>query len=93
MSKVIKKNGLKNVHLHIDKAYKVIEGSLPRNYVELTKEKLPEALKSTSGQNIRNVKNRFTKYPISRLYILVALVEVAKDYQRAAKSLEQTLSN
>jgi len=93
MSKVRKKTFKRDVHLHIDKAYIFIENNLPRNYVELVIEKLPPNRKTILSQNIRNVKNRYTKYPLNRLYILEALVEVAKDFKKSTTKIEKLISN
>jgi hypothetical protein len=87
MTKIIEKNILNDMHLHIDKAYVIIQNNLPVNYVQKVLQKLPEDKTLTSGI-IRNIKNRVTRYPNSRINVLNALVEVANEYQRDMKHLK-----
>lgn len=74
-----------DVQMHIDKAYKIIENNLPSNYVKLVQEKLGEP--DLSSGIIRNLKNRVTKYPKTKINVLNALVEVANEYQEHLKKL------
>ena len=74
-----------DVQMHIDKAYKIIENNLPSNYVKLVQEKLEEP--DLSSGIIRNLKNRVTKYPKTKINVLNALVEVANEYQEHLKKL------
>ena len=91
MTKIAQKNKTTNVQLHIDQAYEKIKNSLPRNYVQLTLEKLKDP--SIGRGTVRNVKNRINKYPTSRLKVLNALVELANEYKMdmdvLAKNIKQ----
>ncbi|MCA1966958.1 MAG: hypothetical protein LDL23_09945 [Flavobacterium sp.] len=71
--------------MHIDKAYKIIENNLPSNYVKLVQEKLEDP--DLSSGIIRNLKNRVTKYPKTKINVLNALVEVANEYQEHLRKL------
>lgn len=74
-----------DVQMHIDKAYKIIENNLPSNYVKLVQEKLEDP--DLSSGIIRNLKNRVTKYPKTKINVLNALVEVANEYQEHLRKL------
>ena len=74
-----------DVQMHIDKAYEIIQNNLPSNYVKLVQEKLEEP--DLSSGIIRNLKNRVTKYPKTKINVLNALVEVANEYQEHLKKL------
>lgn len=87
MTNIIKENKKKDMHLHIDKAYKIIENNLPSNYVDKVLNKLKGDATLTAGI-IRNMKARVTEYPNTRINVLNALVEVAKEYQKDIKQLE-----
>lgn len=86
MTNIIEKNKQQDVHSHIDVAYQIIENNLPIGYVQKVQEKLKDDKTVTKGI-IRNVKNRVSKYPNSRLNVLYALVEVAKEYEAEKKRL------
>lgn len=74
-----------DVQMHIDKAYEIIENNLPSNYVKLVQEKLEDP--DLSSGIIRNLKNRVTKYPKTKINVLNALVEVANEYQEHLRKL------
>ncbi|WP_298119307.1 hypothetical protein [Flavobacterium sp.] len=88
MSKIIEKKKQNDVHSHIDRAYSIIEGNLPRNYVEKVYEILKDDKTLTDGI-IRNTKNRVHQYPSSRINVLNALVQISKDYAVELEKLEQ----
>jgi hypothetical protein len=75
-----------DVQMHIDKAYEIIKNNLPSNYVKQVHSKIRDPL-LTDGI-IRNLKNRVTKYPKTKINVLNALVEVANEYQADLKNLE-----
>ena len=87
MTNIIQKKVKKDVHSHIDKAYSKIDGALPPNYVDRVFLKIKNEPKLTSGI-IRNIKNRVSDYPLSRISVLNVLVEIAKEYQNELKILE-----
>jgi hypothetical protein len=88
MTKIIEKNNKMKMRLHIDKAYEIIEDNLPDMYVDLVKLKLPNDLTLSSGV-IRNIKNRVQQYPMSRIAVLNALVEISNEHTAECKKLEQ----
>lgn len=88
MTKIIEKSKQIDVHLHIDKAYKIISDGLPTDYVEKVRAKLPNEKGLTPGI-VRNLKSRITLYPKSRINVLTAIVEVAKEYQAELEKLEK----
>lgn len=90
MTNITEKNKENDMHSHIDKAYDLIKDSLPDNYVRLVMEKLPNEPGLTSGI-IRNLKSRITKYPSTRINVLNALVEVAKEYKVDCNKLIENL--
>ncbi|WP_445458392.1 hypothetical protein [Flavobacterium sp. HNIBRBA15423] len=75
------------MHLHIDKAYEIIENNLPSNYVDKVMAKIKD--ETLSSGIIRNIKNRVTKYPNTRINVLNALVEVSKEYQADLNQLKE----
>lgn len=75
-----------DVQMHIDKAYEIIKNNLPSNYVKKVHAKINDP-ELTDGI-IRNLKNRVTKYPKTKINVLNALVEVANEYQADLKNLE-----
>ena len=90
MTKIIEKNKKTDVQIHIDKAYEIIKDNLPIGYVEKVQLKLPNDKTLTVGI-IRNVKNRVSKYPNSRLEVLNALVEVANEYKELRLKLAENV--
>ncbi|WP_413998681.1 hypothetical protein ACMDB5_12970 [Flavobacterium sp. W1B] len=74
----------KDVQLHIEKAYNIIDEYLPFNYVEDVLKKLPKGTSITKGI-IRNVKKKHT----SRLDVLNAMVEVALDNKKQMARLKK----
>jgi hypothetical protein len=74
----------KDVQLHIEKAYKIIDEFLPFNYVEEVLKKLPKGTSITKGI-IRNVKKKKS----SRLDVLNAMVEVALDNKKQMAILKK----
>lgn len=86
MTNIQTKTKGKDMRLHIDKAYGIIDNNLPDNYVNSVKSKL-------IGQNvtsgiIRNIRNRKTEYPMNHIHVVNALVQVANEYQNELAKLE-----
>ena len=88
MTKKIEKNKKTDVQMHIDKAYLLIKDKLPRNYVEKVYLILPDDKTLTDGI-IRNTKNRVHEYPVSRINVLNALVQISKEYSTELKTLKK----
>jgi hypothetical protein len=80
MTKIIEKTKQSDVHSHIDKAYPLFADRLPANYVDKVFLKIPNDKTLTSGI-IRNIRNRVSLYPVSRIDVIIALVEIANEYQ------------
>jgi len=91
MTKIIQKSNKQDVQTHIDKAYEIIKDSLPVGYVEKVMSKLKDDETLNPG-TVRNIKNRISKYPFSRLDVLNALVEVAIEYQSSVQKLAKNLN-
>jgi hypothetical protein len=90
MTNIKEKNIKNDVHSHIDKAYDKIKDRLPENYVPRVFEKLNNDPSLTSGI-IRNIKNRSNPYPKSRIKVLIALVEIADEYQLELIKLKEAI--
>jgi len=88
MSNITQKTKKNDVRLHIDKAYRMIDGKLPRNYVEKVYEILSNDKTLTDGI-IRNVKNRTHQYPSSRINVLNALVQISTEYSADLEQLKK----
>lgn len=84
MTNIANKTKGKDVQLHIDKAYKIIDEYLPFNYVDDVLKKLPKG-NSITKSIIRNVKKKHS----SRLDVLNAMVEVALDNKRQMAKLKR----
>ncbi|WP_026730173.1 hypothetical protein [Flavobacterium denitrificans] len=87
MQTVLNNTNSKDVQLHIDKAYKIIDEYLPENYVEAIINILPKELNVTKPM-IYNVKRKASK----RLDILNAMVEVALENKSALEKLKNNLN-
>jgi FPC/CPF motif-containing protein YcgG len=90
MTNIKEKNIKNDVHSHIDMAYAKIKDRLPENYVAKVFEKLNNDTTLTSGI-IRNIKNRNNTYPKSRIKVLIALVEIADEYQLELNKLKEAI--
>lgn len=88
MTKIKEKNNKSDVHSHIDNAYSIFKDALPRNYVDQVLRKIPNDSSLTSGI-IRNIRNRVHEYPMTRINVINALVEIANEYQADLKKLEK----
>lgn len=86
MTNITENKQKQDVQMHIDKAYEIIINNLPSNYVKKVKSKIEDP-DLTDGM-IRNLKNRVTKYPKTKINVLNALVEVANEYQDDLKNLK-----
>lgn len=86
MTNIILKEQKTDVQSHIDKAYEIIKYNLPSNYVKKVQAKINDP-NLTDGM-IRNLKNRITKYPKTKINVLNALVEVANEHQDELKKLK-----
>jgi hypothetical protein len=84
MSNIPIKTTSKDMELHIEKAYKIIDEYLPFNYANLVLSKFPKDAGITSGM-IRNVKKRATK----RIDILNAMVEVALENKKLLENFKE----
>jgi hypothetical protein len=84
MTKITKNNTSKNMQLHIDKAYEIIDAHLPFHYTDAVQAKLPKDSGITSGM-IRNVKKKLTK----RIDILNAMVEVALENKNLEENFKE----
>jgi hypothetical protein len=89
MTNIIEKTTKTDMQTHIDMAYEIIKDSLPSDYTSRVHEKLND--KSVSDGVIRNVKNRISNYPFTRIAVLNALVEVAQEYQLEAQKLKSNV--
>lgn len=87
MTNITEKNNKTDVQLHIDKAFVIINRNLPNDYANLVLEKIDDVSLTTGI--IRNIKNRVTKYPSTRINVINALVEVALKYQSEVKKLKR----
>lgn len=87
MTNITLKGQKTDVQLHIDKAYAIIKNNLPSNYVKKVQAKIDDP--SLTAGIVRNLKNRVTIYPKTKINVLNALVEVANEYQADLKNLEQ----
>lgn len=92
MTKIIENNNITAVHSHIDEAYSIISKGINKDYVNLVLPKFTEDASISSGI-IRNIKNRVTPYPKTRINVLIALVEVAKEYQLQLEKLKKLTTN
>jgi hypothetical protein len=81
-----KNTNRKDVQLHIDKAYKIIEQYLPVNYVIEVRAKLPKGC-VVSNTAIYNVRKKMSK----RVDVLNAMVEVALMYKKLDDKLKKTI--
>lgn len=76
MTNIIEKSKRYDMHLHIEKAFEIIDEHLPHNYVGEVQKKLgPEA--NINDGVIRNIRNRLQNITDNRLNVLNALVEVS----------------
>lgn len=75
---------VKDVQIHIKKAYQIIDDYLPFNYVEEVLKKLPKDTNVTKAI-IRNVKKKHS----SRLDVLNAMVEVALEHKKQQATLKR----
>ena len=91
MTNIIQKDKQKDVHLHIDKAYEIIEKGMPSDYAVKVKSLIGNS--SIPESTIRNIKNRTSQWPTKRLNILNALVVVAKEFQKEVDALEDLVKN
>lgn len=87
MTKLIKNNTCKDMDLHIQKAYTIIDNHLPFNYTGLVLAKLPPNSGVTKGI-IRNVKNRLSP----RIDVINAMVEVALENKKQNENLKELIS-
>ena len=86
----IKENTKQNdVHSHIDKAFKIIDEYLPGTYVNKVQTVLGETHPEITAGMIRNVRHRISEYPISRIEIVNALVEVALNHKSELEKLKK----
>jgi hypothetical protein len=86
MTKITNNNNLKDMQIHIQKAYDLIDKYLPANYAKGVLKKLPEDSGISKGM-IRNVKKKTS----TRLDILNAMVEVALEYKELEEKLKEKL--
>lgn len=84
MTNITINNKDKDMQIHIEKAYEIIDNHLPFNYVTAVFEKLPKNTNITSGM-IRNAKKKLSK----RLDIINAMVEVALENKALVEELKR----
>jgi hypothetical protein len=84
MTNITIKNKDKNMQMHIEKAYQIIDNHLPFNYVEAVIKKLPENTEVSKGM-IRNAKKKLSK----RIDILNAMVEVALENKELVEKFKK----
>jgi hypothetical protein len=84
MTNITIKNKDKNMQMHIEKAYQIIDNHLPFNYVEAVIKKLPENTEVSKGM-IRNTKKKLSK----RIDILNAMVEVALENKELVENFKK----
>lgn len=87
MTNIRKRNTSKNVHLHTDKAFAIIDKYLPCTYVEQVKE-----LVNYSSGTIRNVRSQKN----GNIKIIEALLKVAllnkKEIEKNNKKIESLIN-
>ena len=88
MTNIIENKDKTDVHLHIDIAFEIIKGNLPKGYVEKVLLKITNDPTLTSGV-IRNTKNRIPNYPVKRINVINALVEIAQEYIKETEALKK----
>ena len=74
----------KDVHLHIQIGFELINTFLPATYLDKVKAKLPKDF--ASNDTIRNVRRGIQK-PQAQIEIFTALVQVAKENKAAIDKL------
>jgi hypothetical protein len=79
-------NPKKDVHLHIQIGFELINTFLPATYLDKVKAKLPKNF--ASNNTIRNVRRGIQK-PEAQIEIFTALVEVAKENKAAVERLAE----
>lgn len=84
MTNITKRISSKNVHLHIDKAFAIIDEYLPFPYVD----KVQKLVKSSSG-TIRNVKSQKK----GNIKIIEALLKVALENKKQIDKNNKALEN
>lgn len=75
------------MQLHIDKAYEIINGGLPPNYLKKVMDIDPEL----TSYNIRRIKSRRTRYPLNHIKLLNILVAIAKEYKTDVEKLKNLI--
>lgn len=86
MSNIKRNKQLNDVHLHIDKAYKIISKHLPEIYVKKVQQNLAKkGIENITSSIIRNVKNGTSV----RNDVLIALVEVAINNKKELEILKK----
>lgn len=88
MTNIIEKTLRSDVHLHIDKAFEIIQGNLPNGYAEKVLLKIQNDSSLTLGV-VRNTKNRIPLYPVKRINVINALVEIAQEYIKEKEALRK----
>lgn len=86
MQTIPNKTKLKDVQLHITKAYEIIDQYLPRDYVGEVLKKLPKD-SNISAQSIYNARKKMSK----RIEIINAMVEVALRHKKLQEKLAKTI--
>jgi hypothetical protein len=86
MSKNVTQAKKRDMQLHIEQSYNIINEFLPTVYLSRVREKLPKSCIVSDGA-IRNIRNKSHK-PNSKIEVLNALVEVALENKSAIEKLE-----
>ena len=82
-----KNTNRKDVQLHIDKAYKIIDKYLPNNYMKEVRRRLPKDTLFTDDA-IYNARKKASK----NIEIISAMVEVALKYKKLEEKLAKTIN-
>lgn len=90
MTNIKQKTKQPNMHLHIEKAFVIIDKHLPSPYVEKVLSKMASP-KPAKGY-IRNVRARINDCHLNRIDIVNALLDVAKENQFEKEKLIQALA-
>lgn len=83
-------NNIEDVHLHIEKGYKIINDFLPSNYVE----KVFAKLKSENYLTVDIIRNirRKKQTPKRHLKVFNALIEVALENKSQTENLQKLIN-
>lgn len=90
MTKIKEKSKHDEMRSHIQDAYAILDEHLPDQYVQEVQKKLPINSGITAGI-IRNIRNNSSRVTDNKLFVLTALVEVAKENKEIKENFISTL--